>query len=79
MRGRIFRIDPGEEESVFIPYEEAVFYKVHVRGYTKKKTSGRKLQGNLCRAEREDSIHESTGGNFIGTDAGLRVSGTSAL
>ena len=48
VRGRIFRIDPGEEESVFIPYEEAVFYKVHVRGYTKKKTSGVNCRGTFA-------------------------------
>lgn len=79
MRGRIFRIDPGEEESVFIPYEEAVFYKVHVRGYTKKKTSGVNCRGTFAGLKEKIPYLKALGGNFIGTDAGLRVSGTSAL
>ena len=47
VRGRIVDMDSWEDKSIFIPYQEAVFYKVHVRGYTQRKSSGAVHRGTF--------------------------------
>lgn len=47
VRGQIVKVSRWEDKSVFIPYHEAVFYKVHVRGYTQRKSSGVSHRGTF--------------------------------
>ena len=41
------RFDWGDDKPLHIPYEDCIFYKLHVRGFTKSRTSGVKHKGTF--------------------------------
>lgn len=41
------RFDWGGDKPLNIPYEDCIFYKMHVRGFTKSRTSGVKCKGTF--------------------------------
>ncbi len=41
------KFDWGDDRPLEIPYEDCVFYKMHVRGFTKSRTSGVKAKGTF--------------------------------
>ena len=57
--------DWGDDENMHIPYEEMVIYALHVRGFTRHRSSGVKRKGTYAGVEEKISYMQELGINMV--------------